>query len=138
MALDVKKVEYFNITVDGHAGVGGKLLTIFAGTGVNLLAFKAVPAGSDRTRFSLFPDDSSTMKDGAQKAGLTLDGPYTAVIVKGYNDEPGECAAVHEKISRAGITMIESSGFADIKDSYGISLYLDQEDCERAMEALRG
>ena len=56
MASDIKKVEYFNITVDGYAGEGSKLLFVFAGEGVNLLAFKAVPMEPTRTRFSLIPD----------------------------------------------------------------------------------
>ena len=70
MSLDIKKVEYYNITVDGHAGEGSKLLSVFAGVGVNLLAFKAVPVEHMRTRFSLFPDDGLKMTDGAKKAGL--------------------------------------------------------------------
>lgn len=58
MALDIKKVEYYNVTVDGRAGEGSKLLSVFAGAGVNLLAFKAVPVEHMRTRFSLFPNDN--------------------------------------------------------------------------------
>jgi hypothetical protein len=136
MALDIKKVEYYNITVDGYAGEGYKLLSVFAGVGVNLLAFKAVPVEPKRTRFSLFPDDSSKMKNGAKKAGLNLDGPHSALIVKGYDDESGECANIHEKLSQAGIDVYESSGIANIKGSYGVVLYLKQEDCEKAMAAL--
>ena len=136
MALDIKKVEYYNITVDGYAGEGYKLLSVFAGVGVNLLAFKAVPVEPKRTRFSLFPDDSSKMKNGAKKAGLNLDGPHSALIVKGYDDESGECANIHEKLSQAGIDIYESSGIANIKGSYGVVLYLKQEDCEKAMAAL--
>lgn len=136
MALDIHKVEYFNITVEGNAAEGFKLLSVFAGAGVNLLAFKAVPVESNRTQFSLFPDDSSKMNDGAKKAGLDLDGPHPALIVKGYDDQSGECANVHEKLSQAGIDVYESSGIANIKGSYGIILYLNQEDCEKAMVAL--
>ena len=136
MALDIKKAEYFNITVESNAAEGFKLLSVFAGAGINLLAFKAVPVGSKRTKFSLFPDDSSKMNEGAKKAGLDLDGPHTALIVKGYDDQSGECANVHEKLSQACIDVYESSGIANIKGSYGIILYLNQEDCERAMVAL--
>ena len=68
MALDIKKVEYYNITVDGHAGEGSKLLSVFAGVGVNLLAFKAVPVEPMRTQFSFFPDDSIKLNDGAKNS----------------------------------------------------------------------
>jgi hypothetical protein len=42
MAFDIKRVEYYNTTVEGHAGEASKLLSLFADVGVNLLAFKAV------------------------------------------------------------------------------------------------
>jgi hypothetical protein len=77
------------------------------------------------------------MNDEAKKAGLDLDGPHTALIVRGYDDQLGECANVHEKLSQAGIDVYESSGTANIKESYGIILYLNQEDCERAMVDLK-
>jgi hypothetical protein len=136
MALDIKKVEYYNIIVDGNAGEGYKLLSVFAGVGINLLAFKAVPVEPMRTRFSLFPDESSKMNDVAKKAELNIDGPHAALIVKGYDDESGECANIHEKLSQAGIKVYESSGIANIKESYGIVLYLEEEDCDKAMAAL--
>jgi hypothetical protein len=136
MALDIEKVEYYNITVEGHVGEGSKLLSVFAGVGVNLRAFKAVSVEHMRTQFSLFPDDSLKMKDGAKKAGLNLDGPHPALLIKGYDDESGALAYIYEKLSRADINVHESSGIANIKGSYGVVFYLKQEDREKAMAAL--
>jgi hypothetical protein len=136
MALKIKKVDYFNITVDGNAGEGFKLLSVFAGAGVNLLAFRAVPVEPKRTRFSLFPDDSLKLREGAKKAGLTLDGPHAALIIQGDEDESGACANIHEKLSQAGIVFFESAGIANIKGNYGVVIYLKQEDCEKAIAAL--
>ena len=136
MALDIKRIEYYNITVEGHVGEGSKLLSVFADVGVNLLAFKAVALEPMRTQFSLFPDDGLKMNDGAKKAGLNLDGPHSALFIKGDNDESGELADIYEKLSKADIHVHESTGIADIKGSYGVILYLEQEDCEKAMAAL--
>ena len=136
MALNIEKVEYYNITIEGNAGEGYKLLSVFAGAGVNLLAFKAIPIENMSTRFSLFPDDSLKMKDGAKNAGLNLDGPHSALIIKGYDDESGECANIYEKLSQADINVYESSGIANIKGSYGVVIYLKEEDCEKAIAAL--
>ncbi len=135
MAFEIKRVEYFHITVDGHVGEGSKLLSIFAGVGISLLAFKAVPVGSNRTQFTLFPNDRSKMIDGAKKAGLELDGPYAALIIQG-DDESGALADIYEKLSQAGIQVNESSGIADIKGWYGVILYLEQNDCVKAVTAL--
>ncbi len=136
MALDIKKIEYYNITVEGHVGEGSKLLSVFSDAGVNLLAFKAVALEPMRTQFTLFPDDGLKMNDGAKNAGLNLDGPHSALLIKGDNDESGELADIYEKLSQADIYVNESNGIADIKGSYGVILYLKQEDCEKAVAAL--
>jgi hypothetical protein len=135
MAFDIERVEYFNITVDGNVREGSKLLSIFASVGISLLAFKAVPLASNRTRFTLFPNDPSKMIDGAKKAGLKLDGPCSALIIQG-DDESGALADIYEKLSRAGIKVNESSGIANIKGWYGVVLYFEQADCEKAADAL--
>jgi len=136
MALAIKRVEYYNTTVEDHAGEGSKLLSLFASVGVNLLAFKAVPLEPKRTQFTLFPNDSLKMTDGAKKAGLELDGPHSALLIQG-DDESGALADIYEKLSQAAIQVDESSGIANIKGSYGVILYIKQEDCEKAMAALK-
>jgi len=136
MALDVKEVEYYDIIVDGPVGNWAKLLSVFSGAGVNLLAFKAVSVGRGRTRFSLFPNDAAKMEAEARKANLKLDGPHFSLLVKGYGDEPGELAGIYEKLSGVGVVVSESSGIADIKDSYGVVLYMKSEDCGKALAAL--
>ena len=75
------------------------------------------------------------MIDGAKEAELELDGPYSALIIQG-EDESGALADIYEKLSQAGINVNESSGIADIKGWYGVILYLEQEDCEKAAAAL--
>lgn len=135
MALDIKKVEYYHTTVEGHAGEASKLLSLFAGAGVNLLAFKAVPGGPGQTQFTLFPNDGSKMTEGAKKAGLPLDGPHPAVLIKD-DDESGALADIYKKLAQAGIRVNESSGIADINGGYGVILYLEPEDCEKAVAAL--
>ncbi len=136
MALDIRTVEYYNVTVDGHVGEGAKLLAVFADVGISWLAFKAVPLESMRTRFTLFPDDSSKMDQVAKNAGLSLEGPYTALFIQG-NDESGALADIYENLSQADIKVYEASGIANINGAYGVILYVKQEECERALAALK-
>jgi len=136
MALDIKVIEYYKITVDGNIGEGAKLLSAFADAGVNLLAFKALTLEPMRIQFALFPDNALKMNDGAKNSGLNLDGPYSALLVKGDTDESGELAGIYEKLSQAHINVQESSGIADIKEGYGVILYLKQEDIKKAVVAL--
>ena len=135
MALDIKSVEYYNLTVQGHVVQGSKALSVFANIGISWFAFKAVPVEPMCTRFTLFPNDSRKMTEGAKQAGLELDGPHSALLIQG-EDESGALADIYEKLSRAGIDVTEASGIADIKGGYGVVLYLKQEDCEKAVAAL--
>jgi hypothetical protein len=135
MTLKYKKVEYYNIAVQGPVTEGSELLATIADAGVDFLAYKAIPLEQNRTQFTLFPVDGSKMTAGAIKAGLKLDGPYSAVIITG-DEEPGALAEVYRKLSQAAIHVEESSGIAHINGGYGVVLYLKQEDCNKAVAAL--
>jgi hypothetical protein len=137
MSYNLKTVEYYNFTVEGHVGEGSKALVAFASVGIDLLAFKAVPLGSNRTQFTLLPEDGAKMNEGAQKAGLNLDGPYTALIIEG-DEKAGALSVVYDKLSQAGIPVYESTGIAHIRGGYGVVLYLKPEDCDKAVAALKG
>ena len=137
MAFDIKKTEYYIITVEGHVGEGFKLLSVFAGVGVNLLAFKAVPLAPGHTQFTLFPDDGLKMSAGAKKAGLNLDGPHAALLIQG-DDESGALADIYAKLAQAEIKVYESSGIANIQGRYGVVLYVEPAECDKALAALEG
>ena len=55
---------------------------------------------------------------------------------RGGRHESGAWADIYEKLSQADIHVNESSGIADINESYGVILYLEREDRERALAAL--
>lgn len=135
MALDFKKLEYYNITVEDHAPDGANLLSVFASAGISWYAFKAVTLEPKCIRFSLFPNDGLKMISKAKTAGLALDGPYSAIMIKD-SDESGALADIYMKLAQAGINVDESSGIADINGGYGVVLYLNETDCEKAMKAL--
>ncbi|MBN2388822.1 MAG: hypothetical protein JXB85_17535 [Anaerolineales bacterium] len=136
MALDILQVEYYTTTVDGQITSASKLLSTVAGAGVDFHAFKAIPVAPDRTQFTLFAKDSSKMVDGAKKSGLELDGPSSALLIKG-DEEAGALAEIYEKLSQAGIQVDEACGIADIHAGYGVILYLKQEDCGKARAVLK-
>ena len=135
MAVEVKRVEYYNVTVHGHVAEASELLTTIADAGVDFLAYKAIPLEPKRTQFTLFPVDGSTMTAGAIRAGINLDGPYSAVMITG-DEKPGALAEIYRRLLQAGIQVEESSGIAHINGGYGVVLHLKQEDCDGAMAAL--
>ena len=136
MALDILQVEYYNITVEGQITHASQLLSTVAGAGVDFHAFKAIPVKPNRTQFTLFAKDSSKMTAGAKKSGLVLDGPYSALLIKG-DEKAGALADIYKKLSQAGIQVDEACGIAGINAGYGVILYLNQEDCGKAMTVLK-
>ncbi len=135
MAFVIKRVEYYNTVVEDHVAGGSQLLATIAGAGVSFDAFKAIPLDSRRTQFSLFAKDGAKMIAGAVNAGLKMDGPYSALLIKG-DEKSGALADIYKKLARAGIHVDESCGIADINEGYGVVLYLKPEDCEKAISAL--
>jgi hypothetical protein len=75
------------------------------------------------------------MTEGAKKAGLELDGPHSALLIEG-DDQSGALAGIYKKLAQAEIQINESSGIADIEGGYGVVLYLEHQDCEKAAAAL--
>lgn len=136
MALDIENVQYYNTTIGDSAGEASRLLSLFADVGISLLAYKSASRAPGQTRFTLFPDDISKVEDVANSAGLEMDGPFSALLIKG-DDESGALADIFDKLSQAGVNISDSSGIADINGAYGVVLYLNQEDCEKAMAALK-
>jgi len=136
MAFNILQVEYYNVTVQGQITEASNLISRIAAAGVDFHAFKATPLGSDRTQFTFFAKDSSKMTVGAKKVGLELEGPYSALLIKG-DEKAGALADIYERLSKAGIQVDEANGIADINAGYGVILYLKREDCDKAMTVLK-
>jgi hypothetical protein len=135
MAFNVRRVEYFYARIADRPGEGFQVLRQLAETGVNLLAFTAVPIGPVYTQLTLLPDDAQRMAAAARRANLTLDGPHRALLVRG-DDELGALASVHERLADAGINVYASSGVTDGQGSYGYVLYVRPDKFEQAAGAL--
>jgi hypothetical protein len=135
MSYNILQVEYYNITIPGQITAASNLLSSVVGSGVDFHAFKAMPVEPDQTQFTLFAKDSTKLMEGARKSGLKLDGPYSAILIKG-DEETGALADIYKKLAQAGIQVDEASGIADINAGYGVMLYLNWEDCDKAMNVL--
>jgi hypothetical protein len=135
MAYNIKRSEYFYVTVKDEPGEAYKLLSILAERGINLLAFTAVPIGPTNTQLSIFPDDPRRFTAEAKSAGFLIDGPYHALLVQG-DDELGALSRVHVKLYDAKVNVYASSGVSDGKGSFGYVIYVRPEDYQKAVEAL--
>jgi hypothetical protein len=135
MPTHVARAQYFYCTVRDRPGEAYDLLSRLARSGVNLLAFNAIPMGDQQTQLMLFPEDATTLARVAEDEGLQLDGPQHALLIRG-DDELGALAEVHRELADAHVNVSAASGITDGKGGYGYVVYVASEDFSRATEAL--
>jgi len=135
MSFKISKVNYFYCSVVDQPGEGHKLLSQLEKSGVNLLAFTAIPVGPERTQLTLFPQSSEKLIDLAKGAKLSLDGPHPALLVSG-DDELGALAEIHQKLFEVKVNVYASNGVADGRGGFGYILYIRPEEYDRALAAL--
>jgi hypothetical protein len=136
MPFTIRRVEYFFTTVKDRPGEAYKLLNMLSGMGVNQLAFSAVPVGPNSTQLAIFPEDPAKLVNEAKLAGMALDGPHHALLVRG-DDELGALANIHQRLYESDINVYASSGVTDGSGSYGYLIYVKEDDFERAAETLK-
>lgn len=135
MAYAIRRVDYFNTTVRDQPGEAYRLLSQLAELGLSLVAFTAVPVGPTHTQLTLFPEDAGRMRSAGQRAGMSLDGPHSALLVQG-DDRLGALAEIHESLYRANVNIYASSGVTDGRGTFGYLIYVRPEDFERAAGAM--
>lgn len=135
MALNIRKVDYFYVTVADQPGEAYKLLTLLADMGINMLAFTVVPLGQGHTHITIFPDDSEKIHEVAEKAGMKLSNPQRAFLVRG-DDELGALVGIHEKLYRSNVNVTASNAVSDGRGAFGYILYVREDEYERAASAL--
>ncbi|MBT8383829.1 MAG: hypothetical protein KJO59_15940, partial [Ignavibacteria bacterium] len=135
MAFKISKVSYFYCSVIDQPGEGHKLLSQLEKSGVNLLAFTAIPVGPERTQLTLFPQNPDKLTNLAKQANLSLDGPHLALLVTG-DDELGALAEIHHKLFESDVNVYASNGVADGSGEFGYILHIRPEEFSRALAAL--
>ena len=88
MAENIRRVEYYYVTVTDKPGSGAAVLDTVREAGVNLLAYLGFPAGRGKSQIDLVPEDPAVFKSAAQKAGLKLSRAKRAFLVDG---DDGRC-----------------------------------------------
>ena len=135
MASQIRRVEYFHASVKDEPGEAYRFLSHLASSGVNLLAFNAIPAGIEHTQLVLFPDSVDRLIRAAAETGLALTGPQRAFLIQG-DDELGALVEIHRRLFDAHVNVYASSGVADGRGGYGYVVYVRDKDYESAARAL--
>lgn len=136
MPAQIRRVEYYYITVKDRPGEAYRVLARLATGGVNLLAFSAVPMGGDTTQLTVFPANVQQLRAVDHEARLTLTGPQQAFLIQG-DDELGALVDIHLKLSDSQINVSASSGVTDGRGGYGYVVYVAPNDFEKAARTLQ-
>lgn len=135
MSASIVCADYFHAMVKDRPGAAYELLSQLAETGVSLMAFNAIPMGSDHTQLVLFPVSPSRLAKAAEQAGISLSGPHHALVVRG-DDKLGALVEIHRKLYDADINVFASGGITADCGRFGYVLYVKEEDFERAARVL--
>ena len=136
MPIQIRRADYYYVTLPEEPREGYKLLSRLAELGINLLAFTGIPSGPMRTQLTIFPEDSKRFESAAQRAGFGCEGPHGALLVQG-DDKLGALASIHERLDAANVTVYASSGVTAGGGRFGYVLYVRSEDYDRAVEAVK-
>ena len=135
MSASVRSIDYYTTTVHDTPDAAYRLLEALATSGINLLAFNAIPVGLQATQLVLFPENAELLTEIARQRDLDLAGPDRAFLISG-DDELGLLARVHEKLAAAGVHPYASTGVTDGRGGFGYIVYVRKEQFEAAARAL--
>jgi hypothetical protein len=135
MADTVRGVEYYYVTVPDAPGEGQRILSALEDGGVNLLAYLGFPLGGGQSQIDLVPEDPQSLKEAAERAGLTLSEPKRAFLIQG-DDRVGAVTATTARLAEANINITAAAATGAGAGRYGMILWVAATDYERAADAL--
>jgi hypothetical protein len=135
MADSVRRVEYFYVTVPNQPGEGDRILSALRDGGVNLLAYLGFPADEGASQIDLVPEDPEALRAAAEQAGLTLSEAKQAFLVQG-DDRVGAVADTTAKLAGAGMNVTAAAATGAGSGRFGMILWVDPADYERAAGVL--
>jgi hypothetical protein len=137
MADTVRGIDYYYVTVPDAPGEGERIVSALKDGGVNLLAFLGFPLGGGQSQIDLVPEDPESLKDVAERAGITLSGAKRAFLIQG-DDRVGAVADITAKLAEANINLTAAAAASAGSGRYGMIVWVPAADYERAAEALGG
>lgn len=135
MADTVRRIEYYYVTVPDTPGGGQRILSALKDSGVNLFAFLGFPLGDGQSQIDLVPEDPESLREAAERAGVTLSEAKRAFLILG-DDRVGVVADTTAKLAEANINLTAAAATGAGSGRYGMIVWVAPADYERAAEAL--
>lgn len=133
MPDQIRKVDYYYVTVDNAPGAGAGALKVLKDAGVSLRAMHGFPEGG-KAQLDLFPEDSAALEKAAKDGNLALSAKKTAFYVEG-DDRVGAMFDVLKKLGDAGINAVASDALRT-GGKYAAIVWVAPGDVDRAAKVL--
>lgn len=131
----IRRVHYFYVVVPDVAGEGFLILSDLRQAGVNLLGCHGFPLGEGKSQISMVPEDAGTFVLAAARLGLHVSQHRRAFLAQG-EDRVGAVTDVIEKLAGKGINIVACHAVGAGEGRWGMLLWVNPVDYERAAEAL--
>lgn len=131
MADSVRRVEYYYVVVPDRPGEGARILAALKESGVNLLAYLGFPTGGGRSQIDLVPEDSASLRQAAERAGVTLSEAKRAFLIQG-DDRVGAVMDTTARLGEANINITAAAATSAGSGRYGMILWVPPADYDRA------
>ena len=135
MADEIRKIDYYDVTVPNKAGEAARILTALEQAGVNLIAFSGFPQGARQAQLDFMAQDGAAFKKAARAAGLTLGAKKTGFMVQG-EDHTGAAAGIARTLAEAGINLTSMQTICAGAGRFGGLFWVKPEDVRKAAKAL--
>lgn len=135
MADEIKRIDYYYVTIADKPGEGACILTALHLAGVNLIGISGFPHGARRAQVDLIPEDSAAFTKAARSAGLKLSKKKSGFLIQG-EDRSGAVAEIFGKLAQANINATSVQVFCAGAGRYGGMLWVKSQDLRKAAKAL--
>ena len=135
MPDEIRRIDYYYVTVPDKPGEAARVLAALRGAGINLLGVSAFPHGARKSQLDLIPEDSGAFAKAAKGAGLKLSKKKSGFLVQG-DDRPGAIAEITQKLAQAKINITSVQAFCAGSGRYGGMFWVEPSDLRRAAKAV--
>ena len=135
MPDEIRRLDYYYVTVPDKPGEGNRILTALHEAGINLLGVTAFPHGARRSQLDLIPEDAAALAKAAKTAGLKLSKKKSGFLIQG-DDRPGAVAEIVGKLSQANVNITSVHAFCAGGGRYGGMLWVKPPDLRKAAKVL--
>ena len=135
MSDEIKRIDYYYVTVPDKPGEAARVLAALRGAGINLLGVSVFPHGARKSQVDLIPEDSSAFTKATKTAGLKLRTKKSGFLIQG-DDRPGAIAEITSKLADAKVNVTSVQAFSAGSGRYGGMLWVKPADLRKAAKAL--